>query len=378
MRHPQSKVPAAVFEASAEERSAYFATGFVLRHDKLNGVFQETVTALKERTGKHMVVVAGPTGVGKTTLAKRVTDHVYQELVPHWHQDPGCIPCVCVELRMDSESGFDWKELYRQVLVALNEPFINHKCNIRAPTDYQKSQVMTGAHITKARLRTEMEQALKERKTRVLILDELQHLFNHGGGKVGQYYNVLKSISSRTDCAIIGIGTYELCFMMDWSGQMNRVTDYLQFSRYDFGTQSDLQSFFNAYNGLLAHVPMELDEQLLRPDLEYTYIRCCGCVGILKDWIYRAVNRAINEGAAALGVTHLEATMHPPKALKRIIEEIKEGEASFYQPDIDELKSEFIGMHSAAASSSLKEKKVGGHSSRPGVRKPRRDPVHAS
>ncbi len=94
MRHPQSKVPAAVFEASAEVRSAYFATGFVLRHDRLNGVFQETVTALKERTGKHMVVVAGPTGVGKTTLAKRVTDYVYQDLVPNWHEDPACIPCV--------------------------------------------------------------------------------------------------------------------------------------------------------------------------------------------------------------------------------------------------------------------------------------------
>ncbi|CAN0604955.1 unnamed protein product, partial [Ectocarpus sp. 12 AP-2014] len=187
---------------------------------------------------------------------------------------------------------------------------------IRTTTDFQKSQVMTGGHITVSRLRTELEQALKERKTRVLILDELQHLFKHGGGKVEQYYDVLKSISSRTDCAIVGIGTYELSFMMDWSGQMNRVTDYLQFSRYDFGAQSDLQSFFNAYSGLLAHVPMDLDEQLLRPDIEYVYIRCCGCVGILKDWIYRAMNRAVNEGATALGVKHLEATMHSPKALQ--------------------------------------------------------------
>ncbi|WP_372981509.1 ATP-binding protein [Marinobacter sediminum] len=378
MRHPQSKVPAVVFEASAEVRSAYFASGFVLRHDRLNGVFQETVTALKERTGKHMVVVAGPTGVGKTTLAKRVTDYVYQDFVPNWHEDPVCIPCVCVELRMDSQSGFDWKELYRQVLVALNEPLVDRKCNIRTTTDYQKSQVMTGGHITVSRLRTEMEQALKERKTRVMILDELQHLFKHGGGKVEQYYDVLKSISSRTDCAIVGIGTYELCFMMDWSGQMNRVTDYLQFSRYDFGAQRDLQSFFNAYSGLLAHVPMDLDEELLRPDLEYVYIRCCGCVGILKDWIYRAMNRALNDGAAALGVTHLEATMHPPKALQRIIEEIKEGEASFYQPDLDSLKSEFIGSRGPAASSQVKGKQAETSSSRPGIRKPKRDPIHAS
>lgn len=378
MRHPQSKVPATVFEASAEVRSAYFATGFVLRHDRLNGVFHETVTALKERTGKHMVVVAGPTGVGKTTLAKRVTDYVYLDLVPNWHEDPACIPCVCVELRMDSQSGFDWKELYRQVLVALNEPLVDHKCNIRTTTDYQKSRVMTGGHITVSRLRTEMEQALKERKTRVLILDELQHLFKHGGGKVEQYYDVLKSISSRTDCAILGIGTYELCFMMDWSGQMNRVTDYLQFSRYNFGAQSDLQSFFNAYSGLLAHVPMDLDEELLRPDLEYVYIRCCGCVGILKDWIYRAMNRAVNDGAATLEVKHLEATMHPPKALQRIIEEIKEGEASFYQPDIDLLKSEFIGSRGPTPSGQVKVKKAGTSSSRPGTRKPRRDPIHAS
>ncbi|WP_328189531.1 hypothetical protein, partial [Marinobacter sp. OP 3.4] len=168
------------------------------------------------------------------------------------------------------------------------------------------------------------------------------------------------------------------CFMMDWSGQMNRVTDYLQFSRYSFGAQSDLQSFFNAYSGLLAHVPMDLDEELLRPDLEYVYIRCCGCVGILKDWIYRAMNRAVNDGADTLGVKHLEATMHPPKALQRIIEEIKEGEASFYQPDIDSLKSEFIGSRSSMQSSQVKRKRAETSSSRPGVRKPKRDQVNAS
>jgi len=92
MRHPQTKVRPDLFEASDEVRCAYFDSGFVLRHDKLSGVFQDSVTALQERTGKHMIIAAGPTGVGKTTLAKRLTDYVYRELVPQGTKIPDAFP----------------------------------------------------------------------------------------------------------------------------------------------------------------------------------------------------------------------------------------------------------------------------------------------
>ncbi|WP_273428361.1 ATP-binding protein [Marinobacter sp.] len=376
MRHPQTKVPYGVFEASAEVRSAYFDTEFVLRHERLNGVFQKTVSALKERTGKHMVVVAGPTGVGKTTLAKRITDHVYQDLVPNWHEDPACIPCICVELRMDSQSSFDWKELYRQILVSLKEPLVDRKRNIRPAQDARSSKVMTSGHITANRMRTDMEEAIKDRKTRVIILDELQHMFKHGSGKVEQFYDVLKSISSRTDCAIVGIGTYELCFMMDWSAQMSRVASYLQFPRYEINSNKGMQSFFNAYNGLLAHVPMELDENLLEPDIDLVYVGCCGCVGILKDWIYRAMSRAENENAAVLTFEHLASTIYPTKVIKRIIQEIKEGEDTFRQPAMADIYEELIGAGSLPVS--IKKNRSRKASASPGVRMPKRDPVHAS
>ncbi|WP_372987349.1 ATP-binding protein [Marinobacter sp.] len=378
MRHPQTKVRPDLFEASDEVRCAYFDSGFVLRHDKLSGVFKDSVTALQERTGKHMIIAAGPTGVGKTTLAKRLTDYVYRELVPQWHEDPGCIPCVCVELRMESQAAFDWKELYRQVLVALREPLVDQKSKIKTSTDHQLGHVMTGGHMSVARLRTEMEQAIKDRKTQVLILDELQHLFKHGTGKVEQYYDVLKSISSRTGCTLVGVGTYELCFMMDWSAQMNRVTSYIQFPRYDFSSELDQQSFFNAYSGLLAHVPMNLDERLLKPNLEYFYIGCCGCVGILKDWVYRAMKRALASDANSLSQAHFEATMHPLKAIKRMVEEIREGEDSFCQPDLEEIRRELLGASQMSGAAEQKSKRGRPKGQLPGVRKPGRDPVHVS
>ncbi|MDG9669583.1 ATP-binding protein [Hahella sp. CR1] len=380
MIHPQTRVSEELFVATAAAKKSYFHRGFVLKHSSLARVFEEVKLSLQEHTGKHIIVVAGPTGVGKTTLASRLVDHVYQDIVPDWAAAPHCIPAICVELNMEAGIVFDWKELYRQVLEELEEPLIDRKCHVERISNERGGRVLTGKSAGAAALRNQMKRALKDRETQVIVIDELQHLFKHGG-RSEQHYEVLKSLSSKTGCTIIGLGTYELSGMIDWSGQINRIASYVQFPQYKFATQEDQQTFFNAYNGLLAHTPIDLDAGLMQPDLTFFYVGSCGCVGILKDWVYRALSRALAMASPVMTLEHFEITMLSPKALKRILEEIREGEESFRQPDYEEIKQEALGHATGKMKAgsvpqpNAKVKKKGG---KPGYRNPVRDPAYVS
>ena len=64
----------------------------------------------------------------------------------------------------------------------------------------------------------------------------------------------------------------------------------------------------------------------LAVDWEYLYERSVGCVGILKDWLVRAVAQALSRGTKTLSRRDLESCAPSVSQCERMLSEAIEGE----------------------------------------------------
>jgi hypothetical protein len=65
----------------------------------------------------------------------------------------------------------------------------------------------------------------------------------------------------------------------------------------------------------------------------YFFEGCLGCIGILKQWLVRALYRALREEASSLTRTHLEQSVLPDAKWARIRADARSGEAEFQYAD---------------------------------------------
>jgi hypothetical protein len=102
------------------------------------------------------------------------------------------------------------------------------------------------------------------------------------------------------------IGTYELLNFRNLSGQASRRGLDLHFPRYLFQHEQDCQDFQGVLLALLKQVPLSTDIPALMQHWFYFYERSIGCVGVLKDWLIRAVAAALHDGNDTLTLERLE------------------------------------------------------------------------
>ncbi len=114
-----------------------------------------------------------------------------------------------------------------------------------------------------------------------------------------------------------------------------------------------------------------MGEKDLVAQAEYFYERSVGCVGVLKDWLTRALATALEEGQETLTQTVLERQALPTRKLLRMAREIREGEETLTANGHSrtELRS-LLGMSIDSA-----EQQNPGSLRKVGKRKPVRDQV---
>jgi hypothetical protein len=77
---------------------------------------------------------------------------------------------------------------------------------------------------------------------------------------------------------------------------------------------------------LQRHLPLTGESDLL-PCLEYCYERSIGCVGLVKDWLTRALALAMNQGANSVSRKILEKTAWSLDQSERMARETVDGES---------------------------------------------------
>src|SRR6266545_6770470 len=118
---PREGFPRALLQAAQSERLGYFRA-YTIAHPRLKAVSAALWRAIEEPAGRALILVIGPTGVGKTTLRLRIEQELKQRFSTADEQDSGRIPVVGFEAVAPDSGSFSWKDYYRRGLRALEEP----------------------------------------------------------------------------------------------------------------------------------------------------------------------------------------------------------------------------------------------------------------
>jgi energy-coupling factor transporter ATP-binding protein EcfA2 len=287
------------------------------------------MAAIDEAPAGSIVMVHGPTGVGKTTLRLKIQQLLTDRNLGLMNADPTCVPFVAVEAAATDNGSFSWRDHYRRTLLALSEPMLDHK---RQPNwihmiQDSRSQHLLGPRSAAIELRHALESAIIHRRPAAILVDEAQHLTRIASGKrLADQLEVIKSLANCTRTVHVLLGTYDLLRLRQLNGQLARRSLDIHFSRYCAENPKDLRMFKNVVLTFQQQLP--LDEP---PDLvalwDLLYERSVGCIGLLKEWLDRALIATLKEGCATMALRHLEATALTASQCEKIAVEAHEGEA---------------------------------------------------
>lgn len=316
-------VPAAL---PASEQLAEFKQSSIA-HRILKEADNNLWQRIREPGGASLIFVYGPTGVGKTTLRQHITARLIEGAEGSPESEAYQLPVLALEAAAPESGNFHWGHFFRQALGELEAPFLKDKVQYAANMAYfdRAGNYVINHRASTQDLRLSVEQALRYRRPRAVIIDEAQHLTKISSGRrLQEQMDVLKSLANQTGSLLVLIGTYELLTFQGLSGQLSRRSVSVHFPRYGPGAE-DLKAFQSVLYGFQRRLPVTEEPDLLK-HWEYCYVRSIGCVGILKDWLVRALGAAMTEGARTVSQRHLEETALSVWQCEQIARETLAGE----------------------------------------------------
>ncbi len=322
---PQTEFPLELLSQSLDARVKYFQEK-VVAHPHLKETHQRLWQAIQQPTGTSLIFVFGPTGVGKTTLRCRLEQQLWEAGRAAIERDPGHIPVVGLEVAVADADSFRWRDYYKRALMALDEPMIDRKI-LPAPIASERAELRdSGRYKVTAELRWALEQALRHRRPAAFIVDEAQHFKRIASGRrLLDQMDTLKSLANLSGTTHVLIGTYELLAFAHLSAQLDRRSYEIHFPRYHIDIPEEMLAFKRVLLTFQRHLPLTGEPDLVT-QAEYFYEHSLGCVGVLKDWLTRALAATLEDGQETLTQAILEKQALPTRKLLRMAREIREGE----------------------------------------------------
>ncbi len=325
-----SEFPAALLSAPWPARLKHFQD-FTVAHPRLVDAKDRLLAAIRESAPNSVILVLGPTGVGKTTLRMRVEQLLTAESLAALQTDPARLPVVSVEAVAPPSGNFNWRDHFRRMLYEMNEPLIDQKRKMEGcvvDVHFMPSIKAHGEQYHYA-----VEQALRYRRPRAVLVDEAQHLAKMASGRrLLDQLDVIKSIANRTGTVHVLFGTYDLLAFRNLSGQLSRRSVDVHFCRYRAGDADDRRTFLNVLGSFEPQMPLPEPPELVA-NWEFLYERSIGCVGVLKEWLVRALAAALSRGASKLTLRDLTAQALTISQCEKMLAEVTEGEARLTESD---------------------------------------------
>jgi AAA domain-containing protein len=292
-----------------------------VKHPRLEEVDQQVTQAIDEHTGYTHLLLYGPSGVGKSTVIRRIAERFCAE-EPHQAR----VPVVLIEARPSDTGTYVRLDYYRQVLLALKAHVVVKERLVNITTSTKPTCV--SRHVTEwLDLREAVEQALERLHVKAVVIDEAQHLMQVAAPhKLGDQLDWLKSMTNRTNVRHVLVGTYDLFDFRNLHGQAARRGRDIHFPRYHVDTATERQEFVGALRYLLEHVPLPCDVRVLLAHWRWFADCSVGCVGILKDWLVQTVAATLGEAGAPLTLEALTRHALQPAPRIRLEVEARAGE----------------------------------------------------
>ena len=98
---------------------------FTMAHPHLISAKDQLMNAIHEVPPNSLILVLGPTGVGKTTLRTKIEQLLASELLPTLQDDRGRFPVVSVECIAPESGCFNWRDHFRRLLIQMEELWLS-------------------------------------------------------------------------------------------------------------------------------------------------------------------------------------------------------------------------------------------------------------
>lgn len=317
-----------------------------IQHPRYEQVERQLFTQLAMGAPGSVVLLIGPTQVGKSRLIKRVAERLVAQ--PPMNDDR---PVVIVEAATTINGRFSMKHLTLRALQELAHPMAgDHAYAIRQSE-------------SETQLRLKLEKAIRYRNTRYLIIDEAHHLLRASRTQLAaEALDSLKCLANTTSAVLVLAGGYELFAAGLSSAHLNGRMRVIEFGRYR-PEGEDLRQYLGILKALDACLPWRKEQSLLK-HADFILLGTLGCLGLLLQWINAAMCEMTACGERTLDREHFARTRYEEQVLV-IANEIAAGEAAM----------KHLATSRSTATSTVSQSNPKGHNRRPFQRKPQRDAV---
>jgi energy-coupling factor transporter ATP-binding protein EcfA2 len=381
--------PRELLQQPIDIRRQYFETK-VVAHQRLKETYDALLHAIHYPAGKTLILVVGPTGVGKTTLLSRIVKQLIEDAKGALTATPGQTPVIAMEAPSPDSGNFSWRDYFTRALIAADEPMLAYKIaySVRGIHRDSEGHLLMDRTLTTPDLRHLFEQCMRYRCPRAFIVDEAQHFKKMASGRrLLDQMDTLKSLANMTSTVHVLIGTHDLLSLTNLNAQLARRSMTVHFPRYHAEKPEDLKEFKKLLRTFQRHLPLEVAPDL-ESSWEYFYEQSLGCTGMLKTLLNKAYGAALEQGDHTLTSRLWEQHVESPLKLKNMLTEIKEREKVFKEQESESHRNtlrDMLGLSTLSAKGEKAEEEEGGAPSpqtpakkrkpRVGQRQPKRDPV---
>lgn len=290
-----------------------------------------------------VIVVCGPTRVGKTTLKHSLVRNLIGSAVPN----DDSLPVIDVEAATTHQGRFSTKHFTLRMLEELQDPVsCSPEMHIR------RSQAET-------ELRIQLERTLFYRKTKFVVLDEAHHFLRAPQNmSSADILDWIKCLGNRTGVVTVLFGGYDMLRFCFESGHLNGRSLLLDFGRYR-PEGSDLEEFDRillTFDIVLSSLSFRLSDHR-----DMIYEGSLGCYGLISSWVTAALADLASSSSRKLTAASFLRTRRPHQ-IAPILAEIEFGER-------------FLASHAPAEPPRDKATPPSTGKRRPFTRRPYRDPV---
>jgi hypothetical protein len=389
-----SRFPRELLEQSDSAKLDYFRR-YTIGHPKLKEAFETLKSTLKDGAPGRLIFIIGPTGAGKTTLRLITELEMTNNLLGELQNDSARFPIIGLQAISPETGTFNWKDFFKRILMALAEPGVDEKiCHLK---HNEKSNFLEqfngGARASGAELRYVIERILKVRRPMAILIDDAQHIAKVASGKrIQDQLDCIKSLADITQIPFVLFGTYELHAFRNLSAQLSRRSIDIHLWRYRSENPEDIKAFKNVLSLFQRHLPIPNEPNLV-DEWDYFYERSIGCIGVLKDWLNKALVKALKDKELILRPEYLKKTQLSIGQCEKMLADAIDGENKLNETEASRLLfrkklglETNLSCHSPVSNSEntpcetttqATEKNPVGRKKdwRPGQRKPKRDRI---
>jgi DNA polymerase III delta prime subunit len=358
--------------------------GKKVKHASLELALRDVLRLVKNSRPESVIVLLGPSGVGKSTIVEALERHLIAHYAERIQSDPGFLPFISIKAPTPLDGNFNWKDLFTRMLHTAGEVLINRKVLRHFEVELDGSTLPSVKGMVREELRRSLESLVRHRSVPFIILDEASAILRvKSGVRPLLQFEILKSLAVEFRIPLILVGAYDLLGVLEGSGQLIRRSDVIHMRRYAAGRSTsgvpDEERFTDVLNAFLESMQIQKEPDLLA-HADYFFTKSVGCVGVLKDWLDRALVDALSTPEQILTRDIIERQALKNRQLVRLVNEALAGELRLEDVSDDDL-AHLMGMeytpslHMAAPVVSIDSPKGRKRSGRVGQRGPSRDPV---